>query len=61
MKLFDWFRRKPVEIPPRQRRREALDRVRQAEARGDTRDKGRALMELRQATHDMLLVESGWQ
>lgn len=61
MKLFAWFRRRPVEPPPRQRRRDALARVRDAEARGDTRDKGRALMELRKATHDMLLVESGWR
>jgi hypothetical protein len=43
----------------RQARAEARRKVTEAEDRGDTRDYGRALMVLRQATHDELAAVRG--
>lgn len=55
MKLFNWFRK--AEKHPRQLRQEALDSLRNAEARGDTREMGQARARLRQATHDLMRAE----
>lgn len=49
-------RSRPVRTrePISRARSEAFAKVKEAEDRGDTRDLGRALMVLRQATHDEL-------
>lgn len=52
-------RSQPCADGERAARTQALAKLEDAEKRGDTRDQGRALMQLRQATHDLLRAERG--